>query len=759
MSQVTIEQALSIALAHYQAGRLPEAQVVYRQILAAHPNHPDALHMLGVIAGQGGRYDQAVSLISQAIAVVPTYAPFHSNIGHYLQMQGNLDAAIASYHRAIALDPRDPAARYNLGNAWKDKGQNEQAIASYQQALSLKPDYIEVLCNLGVVLQKQKRFDDAIAAYRRALAIKPAFVEALANLGNALKDRQQYDQALACYQQALALKPDLAGAHNNIGNILRLRGQLDDALRRYQRAIALQPDFAEALNNVANIHADKGHVEEALAYCRKALSIKPEMAEAHDVLGRSLQQQGAVDQAIASYQLALQLKADCPDARNHLGHALRELGRIDEAVACFRQAIDEDPDDLLPHDNLLLTLHLHPATDARTLQAEGRRWNLRHAAPLKQHIRPHTNNRDPDRPLRIGYVSPDLRGHPAGRFTLPLLNNHDRALFEVYAYAQVRVPDGLTEKLKSHTRGWRSIVGVPDQDAAELIRNDRIDILVDLAMHSSDNRLLVFARKPAPVQVTYLAYAGGTALDTIDYRLTDRYLDPDPANDCHYMEKSFHLAGTYWCYLSTTSAPPVNPLPALTTQSVTFGCLNDFSKVSPPALETWATLLLTVPHSRLLLHSPIGGHRDGLLAFLRDRGIAPGRIEFLERVSPSQYFAAHHRIDIALDPFPYAGGTTTCDALWMGVPVVTLAGQTAVGRAGVSILSNVGLPELIAQSTQEYIQIAAALAGDLPRLSNLRATLRQRMESSPLMDAPAFARAIEDAYRTMWQTWCAKQNP
>jgi protein O-GlcNAc transferase len=281
-----------------------------------------------------------------------------------------------------------------------------------------------------------------------------------------------------------------------------------------------------------------------------------------------------------------------------------------------------------------------------------------------------------------------------------------------------------------------------------------------LTMHMADNRLLVFARKPAPVQVTYLAYCGTTGLTAIDYRLTDPYLDPPAVrqDESYYSEQSVHLAQTYWCYRPLIQTPPLNPLPALQAGYITFGCMNNFSKVTAPTLAAWSRVLQAVPRGRLVLHALAGSHRDRVRDYFAQHGVSPERLTFADKVSTEDYFRFYEQIDVALDPFPYGGGTTTCDALWMGVPVVSLAGRTGVGRGGVSILSNVSLPDLVARDTEQYVRIAVALAGDLPRLSNLRATLRERMKGSPLMDAPSFARDVEAAYRLMWRRWCATES-
>jgi predicted O-linked N-acetylglucosamine transferase (SPINDLY family) len=389
------------------------------------------------------------------------------------------------------------------------------------------------------------------------------------------------------------------------------------------------------------------------------------------------------------------------------------------------------------------------------IRDEHRIWNQQHAEPLKKFIRPHSNDREPDRPLRIGYVSADFLDHPVGRLILPLLSAHNHDHFTIFCYSDVKQPDRLTPLIRRHAGQWQNIVRLTDERVAQMIREDRIDILVDLTMHVANNRLLLFARKPAPVQATYLAYCSTTGLEKMDYRLTDPYFDPPGMNDEFYSEKSIRLPETYWCYPNDDLSSEVGPLPALATGEITFGCLNNFSKVSPDALKLWMQLLRAMPKSRFILHAYPGAHRQRVVDLLQQGGIDPRRVAFAGKVPLREYYALHGKIDIGLDPFPFAGGTTTCDAVWMGVPVVTLIGKTAVGRGGVSILSNLGLPELIAGTPEQYIEIAMGLAKDLPRLAELRRTLRARMQASPLMDAPRFARNVEAAYRQMWRNWCA----
>ncbi|MGD0389573.1 MAG: tetratricopeptide repeat protein, partial [Tepidisphaeraceae bacterium] len=467
---------------------------------------------------------------------------------------------------------------------------------------------------------------------------------------------------------------------------------------------------------------------------------------------------GRLDEAIGLYRQAIRLSPDYAAAHNNLGKALKDIGQLDEAIAVYRQAIRFKPDDATVHSNLVFTLQYHPGHDGGMIHDELRRWNRQHAEPLRKLIQPHTNDRNPDRRLRIGYVSQDFRDHVVGQNLLPLLRQHDHRQIEIFCYANVARVDALTEQFRRYADTWRNIVGLSDSQTVDLIRQDRIDILVDLALHTANKNLMVFARKPAPVQATFAGYPGSTGLDTIDYRLTDPYLDPPGLNDHFYSESSFRLPDSFWCYDPLVTELAVNPLPAQTDGHFTFGCLNNFCKVNEPVLRLWAQVLKTIPRSRFMMLCPEGSHRQALLDLLQREGISPDRIELVAGRPRLQYLEFYHRIDVGLDTFPYNGHTTSLDSFWMGVPVVTLVGQTVVGRAGLSQLTNLGLPELIAQTPEQYVQIAAALAGDLTRLAELRRTLRARMQASPLMDAPRFARNIEAAYRQMWRNWCATEE-
>jgi predicted O-linked N-acetylglucosamine transferase (SPINDLY family) len=558
------------------------------------------------------------------------------------------------------------------------------------------------------------------------------------------------------YRQILARDPHQADAWHLLGVVEYQFGNYLPAAEYIDRAIALQPLRAEFHCNLGAVKQALGTAGPAVACYRRAIELNPQYATAHSNLGNVFKDLGQLDDAVACYQRALQLQPGMSLVHNNLAVALSGQGRLEDAIVSYRQALDLDPESVQTHSNLLYTLNFCPGYDAQRIYQEHRLWDTRHAKPLVALIRAHLQDRTPDRRLRVGYVSPDVRRHPVGLFLLPLLACHDPERFQIYCYSSVAIPDEITERCRSHVQVWRNVFGQTDEQVAEAIRGDQIDILVDLAMHMPGNRLLVFARKPAPVQVTYLAYCGTTGLDSIDYRLTDPYLDPPDHDDRIYSEESIRLPETYWCYPDRGDSPGVGRLPADQAGHITFGCLNNFCKVTAPTLTAWVRLLAEMPEATLLLHAHPGSHRDRLRSELVRHGISGDRLDFAGYLPTAEYLRTYERIDIALDPFPLGGGTTTCDALWMGAPVVTMAGETAVGRSGLSILSNVGLADLVARDAAEYVQIALNLARDKPRLAALRRDLRDKMRKSPVMDAPRFARNVEAAYRRMWQRWCTR---
>jgi predicted O-linked N-acetylglucosamine transferase (SPINDLY family) len=634
-------------------------------------------------------------------------------------------------------------------------GRLAEAAEVYRKILSLDPRLPRVHLTLGNLLQKMGRFDDAIASFQNAARLSPEDGGIFYNMGNALILSGRAQEAIAAYRQSIQFKPDFAAAHNNLGKALRDSGKFAEAVISLREAIRLNPELASAHCNLGGALTNLDEIDEAVVECRRAIALAPTYAEAHNMLGIALMARGRFDEAIEAFEQAIRLNPAFADAHNNLGTACKDTGRLDAAIHSYRRANELQPGTIAIQSNLLHTLHYHPGFGRQEINAELMQWNQRYAQPLRKFIRPHTNDRNPDRPLRIGYLGAYFRDHCQSFFTIPLLSRHDPAEVEAYCYSQVSRPDAVTDRIRGLVREMRSIVGVSSANAAEMIRSDRIDILVDLTMHMGECRPLIFARKPAPVQAAWLAYPGSTGMAAMDYRLTDPYLDPPEADDV-YSEKSIRLRDTFWCY--DPLSPPVDPgpLPAIANQCVTFGSLNNFCKVNDGTLQRWALVLKGAGRSRLMFLCAEGSHRNSVLDVFAREGIDSTRIDLVAPRSRKAYLELYRQIDIGLDTLPYNGHTTSLDSFWMGVPVVTTVGNTVVGRGGLSQLTNLKLTELIADSPQQFVKIAAGLAADLPRLAELRAGLRRRMETSPLMDAGAFARAMESAYRQMWQTWCAR---
>ena len=735
---------------------LSDAVPCFSRALELKPDYAEAHYNLGNAMHALGMHDNAVACYGRALELAPNYAEAHNGLGTTLKDQGKLEDATRCYRRAVELKPDYAEAYYNLGNAFQDQGRLDEAIASHRQAVHWRPNLAEAQNNLGNAFKDQGKLDDAVASYLRAVELRPDFYLAYNNLGNAYQDQGRLDDAVACFRRTVELRPSFAEAHYNLGNAYQDMGKPDEAVVSYRRAVELKPGFAVAHYNMGNACQDNGKVDDAISCYRRALELKPDYVEAYCNLGNALLTQGKPDEAAACFRRAQDLKPDYAEALSNLGNAFKDEGNLDEAVASYRRALNMKPDLAQALSNLVFALNYCFGYDAKAIHEEHRRWNQKCAEPVAKFIQPHANERSAARRLRLGYVSPDFRGHVVGRNLLPLFREHDRQQFKIFCYANMLDRDAFTDQFQGYADGWRNVARLTDEALAQRIREDRIDILVDLALHTAHNRLLALARKPAPVQVTFAGYPGTTGLATIDYRLTDPYLDPPGLYDRYYAEESIRLPDTFWCYDPLSQETAVNALPALEKGHLTFGCLNNYAKVNPAVLRLWAQVLRAVQNSRIVIMAPEGGHRQHALALLAQEGIDPERVQFVGKHKHARYLELYNRLDVGLDTFPYNGHTTSLDSYWMGVPVVTLVGQTVVGRAGLSQLSNLGLPELIAQTPEQFVSIAVGLANDLSRLSRLRATLRERMEGSPLMDARRFARNIEAAYRGMWQRWCAK---
>jgi protein O-GlcNAc transferase len=703
----------------HQSGRFDEAELLYRQILAAEPDHADACHLLGALAQQRGRFEESATLITKAIAVKGDVAAFHSNLGNALKALGKADEAATAYRRAIVLDPNFADAYNNLGATMRMQGKLDEAEALYRKALTLNPNSADVHDNLGVVLRNQGRLAEAEASYRRALQLNPNFARAHYNLANVVKEQGRLEEAITLYRQALSLRPDLIEAHNNLGNALKDLGKLGEATACFRQVVALRPDLAHAHNN----------------------------------LGVALEEQSKLGEAAACYQRALALKPDFAAAHNNLGNVARARGQMDEAMAHYERALILRPDFVEAHSNFLMSQHYVDRLSKDDLFAAAQRFGRSLQGLTPQRV--FSNDRREDRPLRIGYVSGDFRLHPVGYFLARILEAHDRAAVETFCYANQGRSDDMTRRLRGAANHWRTILGLPDRDAAEMILNDRIDILVDLSGHTAKNRLSLFALRPAPIQTSWLGYFGTTGLGAMDYLVMDRWAAA-PGDEKRCTEALIRLPFGRFCYAPPDYAPRVAEAPALQRGYVAYGSFNNIVKIGPEVVTLWAAILHEVPQSRLILKWKAlddAEARDHLRRAFAAAGVDANRLE-LRGFSPhAEMLAQYADMDIALDPFPFGGGLTSCEALWMGVPVVTLPGDRPASRQTIGFLEALGLGECVATSRDDYISRAIALGAGTAHLNVLRRTMRPRMASSPLCDGPRFTRGLEEAFRQMWRRW------
>ncbi len=679
-----------------------------------------------------------------------------------LLQQHRLDEARPLLEQICRTDRGDVESWYLLAAVNQHLGRLDNAITAYRQVLALHPHHASALYYLGNVLRDQNRLDEAARSYHQAISERPDYIEAHCNLGSILEQAKDYTGAADCYRTALRLDPNRAELHYNLGNTLQQLGQIGEATQCYRRAIELRPDHAEAYNNLGNALSKNMDSPEAFAevcgYYRHATALKPDYFEAHYNLATTLKEQGFLQEAINSCERALQIQPENVEAHSLLAGTLTDQGRLDEAIAHYRQTLKIDRDRTLARSNWFFALNYSSKHDAAAIYEEHRGWGELHAHTTTPSS--YSNTPDPDRRLRIGYVSPDFRNHSVAYFIESVLLHHDPVHFDITCYANVKRPDATTARMHKQVARWREIYGRSDKEVENVICEDRIDILVDLAGHTAGNRLPIFAHKPAPIQATYLGYPNTTGLSTMDYRITDTWADP-PGQEAFHTEKLVRLSRGFLCYTPRPDAPAVTPLPVVQTGHITFGSFNALLKITPEAIAFWSEILRRLPGSRLVLKNRSlrdPETRQRFLSLFEESGIDPGRLEMLEIVQTAlDHLALYNRIDIALDTFPYNGTTTTCEAMWMGVPVVTLEGAHHAGRVGVSLLHQVGLTELIAKTSEEYVQIAVNLAKDMDKLAALRAGLRPRMAASPLCDGVGFTRNLEQAYREMWWKWCNPQ--
>ncbi len=686
---MTLYPSFQEAFQSHQAGQLHLAQTLYRQILQEDSKNSQVLHLLGVVEAQLKNYTEALDLINQAIRLHPTVSDYHTHLGNVLYEMGDLDQAVASYQQALSLNSNDSETYNNLGNVHHLQGHLAEAITCYQQALRLNPNHAEIYNNLGYVLHKQGRFQEALTCLQEAVARPPTSPKVYCNLASTLTELEHLEEAVAAYRQALSLRPESVEAQLGLATTLTQMGHLTEAVEQFEQMLRNHPDHAEVHNN--------------------------------------------------------------------FGTTLCWQGRTEEGIAHYRRALEINPTDAKVHSNLIYLLNFSPNYDRAAIFQEHQRFNEQHSLPLMATVKPHLANDTSLRRLKIGYVSPDFMRHPLAIFMESVFIHHDHRQFEIFCYYNNTTVDEVTQRFQRYADHWQCCSELSDEALAEVIRGDKIDILVDLAGHTANNRILLFARKPAPIQVFHtVGYANTTGVSAIAYRITDRYADPPEVAEAFSAEALVRLPASYYCYYPEVPTLPVNDLPALQSGYITFGSFNNAAKFNPSLFALWANVLHAVPHSKLLLMTKSfkdSTARQLVLEALTGLGISSERVILDYAVTTEDTLVAYHRVDVALDAYPFNGATTTCQALWMGIPVITLVGQTPAARAGLSILTTVGFKEWVAYTPEEYVEICRKLTSSLDSLRQLRQQIRPQMQSSPVLNGLAYTRHLERAYQQMWEGW------
>lgn len=750
-----VEAHSNFGLALWSQNKIDEAKAAFRRAIELAPTNGDAHHHLGTLLRQQGQWNEAVDHFRRALQANPSSALTYNNLGltfkalrlfpeasecftraarlapmlweaHYNHgllclEQGDVGVAAVSLRQARALQPRDPGTHFYLCQALARQGKLAEMLAECRADVAAHADSPDAHFHLGLAYMAAGEWPAVEASLAEALRLRPNDPTIALQLGLALDKLDRTEEALASYDRAIALAPSLALAHLNRATILRRRKENAAAEEGLRHALALDPSSLATYNELAILLLDRSQPDNAVVLAERGLQLDPTSAPLHANLGRALLQQG----------------------------------RVELAVEHSRRAVELEPTNAAVHSNLLYRMNFQPGIDAATLFDAHLAWAARHAEPLTARAAPHTNDRSAERRLRIGYVSPYFREHAVNFFSEPLICSHDHAQFEIYCYSDVTTPDEATARIRAAADHWRDVRRSSDEQLANQVRDDAIDILVDLTGHIADNRLLAFARRPAPVQVTYLGYQNTTGMSAMDYRLTDERADPPGATDAYYTEQLVRLPRAFFCYRPSPDAPEVNRLPALERGEVTFGSFNNVTKLNADVIETWASILARVPNSRLLVLAYRGDYLQSQLGeAARRHGVDPSRVELCSKRPRAEYLALMQSVDIALDAFPFNGHTTTCDLVWMGVPVVSLAGDSYASRFGGSVLANVGLESLITTCREDYVQRAVKLAEDLDHLAKLRGLLRSQMAASPLLDFAGFTRHVEAACRRMWRRWC-----
>lgn len=750
---------LTQGMEHQKAGRLVEAEKIYRSILDVNPNHAHTLHMMALLALEIKQYGVAEELAKKAIKIQPSIEFFYNTLANILNTSGKHIEAETIYRQIAQKNPASADAHNNLGATLSALRKENEAIDAYKKALELNPKHYNALTNLGTLFHNQKKYAEASSLFKQAFEINPSSVEVCRHLAKSLYFSNKVESGKQYFEQVLKLNSDDVESLSFLGRIFRDQGKYEEALLYYKRLNSIQPSgFSHA--NVGLVLQDLGRATEATIQYKEALKHTPDSYEFYNNLALLYNDMARYEEAYSCYENALRLNPNNPLLLSNAAATYKDLGFLDKAIELLKRAISITPDHGYLYSNLLFVMLYAASVKPEELASTSRIFGEKIVDPLLIK-KAHSNNKNTERKLRIGYVSPDFFKHAVHYFLEPLLILHDRTKFEIFAYSNTPKEDDVTERIKKEVDHWRDIRFLSDEKITSLIEADSIDILVDLTGHTGKNNLRIFAQKPAPIQITWLGYPATTGMKAIDYRITDIYAEPVGMTEHLNTETLWRLPQIFCCYQPSENSPAViDHSPFEDNDYITFGCFNNFAKVTDDVMRTWSKIMAQVPKSQLLLEIfgvDIAMVRDQVQKRLEAAGIPLDRVILETRRRTNQYIL-YNRIDIALDPYPCNGGTTSMDTMWMGVPMITLAGRHFVSRMGVTILTNAGLPELIANSEDAYVKITVDLANDRERLKKMRHGLQEKVVASPLMDQKLFARNMEAAYREMWKIWCQKDN-
>jgi len=740
-----------------QANKQSEAITCYEQILILQPDlHEASKALLGIFLAQE-RYPEAEAICRRMLEFQADHAPHHFNLSMALRGQGKTSEAEASLQKALALQANFPEAYFHLAIIALERGQHNEAEACFRKALALQPSYPAAMDQLAGMLQSQGRMPEMLAVYQQALTSTPSDTGILCKLAALYLDMGKNKEAENILQQALTVQPNLAYALGMLGSIFMNQGRYASAEASLQKMLKITPNDAAAYDNLGLLSYLQGRFTEAIERFKTAVRHDPALSNAYNNLASAYKRVGRLQDAQTSYLQVLKMQPGSATAHNNLALVHADLGQIEQAVSLYRKALEINPDFAEAHANLLFVLNYHAELSGPEIYAAYEEYDRKFALPHQAGWSAFSNSRQPGKRLKIGYVTPDLHSHSIRHFLEPLLARHDKSNVEIHAYAHLNWEDAVTARYKTYFDHWIPTLHLSDEALAARIRADGIDILVDLAGHTGNSRLLMFACKPAPVSVSWLGFAYTTGIKAIDYMLMDETCLP-PGCESVFAEQPWRMETPGYCYRPAEGMGAVGSLPALQHHYITFGCLSRAIRINDKVIAVWASILKKIPDARLIIDSTNfneGFMQEAYFAKFAAHDIHRSRLEIGFHSPP---WNTMRKIDIGLDCFPHNSGTTLFESLYMGIPYITLASRPSMGLLGSSILEGAGHPEWIAKTEQEYIDKAVALAADIPALAQLRLNLREQTKASALMDETGFARKVEAAYRSMWTAWCEK-NP